>query len=343
MRADVSHAPMRTAGPSRLTAGLVGAERPRNVFMRVVGAPSLLHYGRSAARVSSFQGGGRMSKAIAHGAKIRGIVMSGALAGAAGCPASGSGTETTDAATTTTTGTTGSSTDAAPTTSGATTTTTTGTTGVETTGTTAGTTTGTTGTTTGVGTTGATSGGTTGDDEVDFGCDDTTAGDTTGGDTDGPGVCACILDDAEGDWGEAPSQPICGETLCVAVKAGCEGYCDFEIPLVVEDPVALKCALTALRDRTPGIIRWYFSEAGGQYSDHGYVLIRDDGTAIRRHWGAQDLDYVVSDALYGTMPDACAFEQCLAAGSAELRFDCMRKFPLGPTVACDDGWLNTDF
>ena len=284
-----------------------------------------------------------MSKAIAHGAKIRGIVMSGALAGAAGCPASGSGTETTDAATTTTTGTTGSSTDAAPTTSGATTTTTTATTGVETTGTTAGTTTGTTGTTTGVGTTGATSGGTTGDDEVDFGCDDTTAGDTTGGDTDGPGVCACILDDAEGDWGEAPSQPICGETLCVAVKAGCEGYCDFEIPLVVEDPVALKCALTALRDRTPGIIRWYFSEAGGQYSDHGYVLIRVDGTAIRRHWGAQDLDYVVSDALYGTMPDACAFEQCLAAGSAELRFDCMRKFPLGPTVACDDGWLNTDF
>ncbi len=284
-----------------------------------------------------------MSKAIAHGAKIRGIVMSGALAGAAGCPASGSGTETTDAATTTTTGTTGSSTDAAPTTSGATTTTTTGTTGVETTGTTAGTTTGTTGTTTGVGTTGATSGGTTGDDEVDFGCDDTTAGDTTGGDTDGPGVCACILDDAEGDWGEAPSQPICGETLCVAVKAGCEGYCDFEIPLVVEDPVALKCALTALRDRTPGIIRWYFSEAGGQYSDHGYVLIRVDGTAIRRHWGAQDLDYVVSDALYGTMPDACAFEQCLTAGSAELRFDCMRKFPLGPTVACDDGWLNTDF
>ena len=284
-----------------------------------------------------------MSKAIAHGAKIRGIVMSGALAGAAGCPASGSGTETTDAATTTTTGTTGSSTDAAPTTSGATTTTTTATTGVETTGTTAGTTTGTTGTTTGVGTTGATSGGTTGDDEVDFGCDDTTAGDTTGGDTDGPGVCACILDDAEGDWGEAPSQPICGETLCVAVKAGCEGYCDFEIPLVVEDPVALKCALTALRDRTPGIIRWYFSEAGGQYSDHGYVLIRVDGTAIRRHWGAQDLDYVVSDALYGTMPDACAFEQCLTAGSAELRFDCMRKFPLGPTVACDDGWLNTDF
>ncbi len=289
--------------------------------------------------------------AIAHGARLRGIVMSGALAGAAGCPASGGGTETTDAATTP--GTTGSSTDAEPTTFGAVTTTTTGTTGVETTGTTTGTmgveTTGTTTgatteATTGVGTTGETSGGTTGDVEVDFGCDDTTGGDTTGGDTDGPGGCACILDDAEGNWGEAPSQPICGDTLCWTVTAGCESYCEFEGDFVLEDPVDITCALTALRDRTPGIIRWDFSEAGGQYSDHGYVLIRDDGTVIRRHWGAQDLDYVVSDALYGTMPDACAFEQCLAAGSAESRFDCMRKFPLGPpTVACDNGWLNTDF
>lgn len=136
-----------------------------------------------------------MSKAIAHGAGLRGIVMLGALAGAAGCPASGGGTETSGAATTT--GTTGSGTDAEPTTSGAVTTSTTATTGVETTGATTGTTTGTT----------------------------------------------------------------------------------------------------------------------------------------------TDLDYVVSKALYGSMPDACAFEQCLAAGSAELRFDCMRKFPLGPpTAACDDGW-----
>ena len=108
---------------------------------------------------------------------------------------------------------------------------------------------------------------------------------------------------------------------------------------MLKSPEALTCALTALRDRTPGIIRWSFSDAGGQNSDAGYILIGDDGTAIRRRWGAEDLAYVVSDALYGRVPEPSAFEQCLAAGSAELRFDCMREFPLGsPIVTCDDGW-----
>lgn len=46
------------------------------------------------------------------------------------------------------------------------------------------------------------------------------------------------------------------------------------------------------------------------------------------------------DALWGTMPNACAFAMCLAAGSDEVRLDCVRKFPLAaPNVTCDEGWV----
>ncbi len=248
----------------------------------------------------------------------------------AGCPGTGDDTGTTTA---------GSSSDAQATTGDMPTTPTTepGTTDVEATGT--GTTTGgTTGGTTS-GTTGGTTGGTT-DDDVDFACEDT-GGDTTG-DTEGP-VCACILDDQEGGWGDAPSLPTCGETLCPIVQAkeefDCFPDCGPDGGLMLANPEALVCALTALRDRTPGIVRWNWSKFGGQYSYNGYVLIRDDGMAVRRFWGAADLDYVVGDALFGTMPEACAFAQCLAASSAMVRFDCLQKFPLEPPLGqCDDGW-----
>lgn len=245
----------------------------------------------------------------------------------ASCPGHGDDTGTTEAATTS--GTAGSSSDAQATTGDMMTTPTTepGTTDVEATG---------TGTTTG-GTTGGT-GGTT-DDDVDFACEDT-GGDTTG-DTEGP-VCACILDDLEGGWNDAPSLPTCGETLCPIVQAEefeCFPGCGPDGGLILANPEALVCALTALRDRTPGIVRWNWSKNGGQYSFNGYVWIRDDGMAVRRFWGAEDLNYVVGDARFGTMPEACAFAQCLAASSAMVRFDCLRQFPLEhPLGQCDDGW-----
>jgi len=241
----------------------------------------------------------------------------------AGCPGNGDETGTTVVATTT--GTEGSSSDAQVTTGDMTTPTTEpGTTDVGTTG---------TGTTTD-----GTTGGTT-DNEVDFACEDT-GGDTTG-DTEVLG-CMCILDDPEGGLGDAPSLPTCGEALCPVVEAeefDCFPDCGPDGGFMLPDPEALVCALTALRDRTPGIVRWHSSENGGQYSINGYVLIRDDGSAVRRFWGAEDLDYVVGDALFGTMPEACAFAQCLAASSAMVRFDCLRKFPLDhPLGVCDDGW-----
>ncbi len=236
-----------------------------------------------------------------------------------GCPgANGGPTTATDATATTgaSTGTTGAGTDAQPTTGASTTTA--GTTEVGTTEVTTGASTSTSGTT---------------GDNVDFGCDGTT-GVEPGGD-----VCACIVDDPEGDFGTVPSDPLCGEALCPIIQAVCIQDIDCT-SITVTNPEALTCALTALRDRTPGIVRWSWEENGGQYSDDGYVLIRGDGTAIRRHWGAFDIGYEVFDALWGTMPGACAFAMCLAVGSDEVRLDCVRRFPLAaPNVVCDAGWV----
>lgn len=155
---------------------------------------------------------------------------------------------------------------------------------------------------------------------------------TTGG---APAECACIPDDPEeGDWGDAASLPTCGETLCPVVD-GAESFDLF----VLGTPDALTCALTALRDRTPGVIRWTWTENGGQFSDDGYVLIQADGTGVRRSWGASDLSYGVSEALHGALPVTAMFEACMMEVSDWTRFRCLMDVDIGaPTVVCDEGW-----
>jgi hypothetical protein len=167
----------------------------------------------------------------------------------------------------------------------------------------------------------------------------------TTGETDGrPVECACIPDDpAEGHWGEQPSAPTCGEALCPIVEAhGSKSWPDGDF--VLENPEALECMLEALRDRTYGVVRWTWSRDGGQFSDTGYILIHEDGTAIRRRWGDQDLSYVMSDATYGRLPEVSALELCLTEGSPPDRFDCAVSFNLGPpTLICDEGWVDDNY
>jgi hypothetical protein len=238
--------------------------------------------------------------------KHRGARLMSALLWLGGCPAGDGGTTEVTAAT----GTTAAGTDGQPTTTD-------GTSGEGTSTT----------TTTGASTTEAC---TTTTGSVDFGCDDVAGVDPE------VGVCACIVDDPEGDWGTVPSDPLCGETLCPTIHAVTSFWCH---DIKVMNPDALTCALTALRDRTPGLVRWTWEGEGGISGEAGYVLIQADGTAIRRHWGGYDLTYEVSDARWGTLPSACALEMCLAAGSEEVRFECVRNFRLAPpNVTCDDGW-----
>jgi hypothetical protein len=107
---------------------------------------------------------------------------------------------------------------------------------------------------------------------------------------------------------------------------------------VVSNPEALDCALMALRDRSPGIVRWSWSENGGQFSDEGYILVQPEGTAVHRSWGANDLSWETSDAQAGELPSAQHYEDCLAQTDTLVRFDCLRELAITQPTICDEGW-----
>ena len=69
------------------------------------------------------------------------------------------------------------------------------------------------------------------------------------------------------------------------------------------------------------------------------MWIHDDGSAIRRNWGGQDLTYVVGPAQLVELPDSEAYAQCLADASDQARFDCLRQMLANEQdPVCDAGW-----
>lgn len=136
---------------------------------------------------------------------------------------------------------------------------------------------------------------------IDFDCmtgsDDSTTAD--------PQPCACTPEKSE--------TPSCGDQLCDTAVSD-EFY-------VLANPDALLCALEALRDRTPGYVKWAWNE-GGMHSSLGYVLILPDHTAIYRVWGTWDADFSVPPE-HVLLADPCVFEQCLDGPS----FNCLAELP----------------
>jgi len=158
----------------------------------------------------------------------------------------------------------------------------------------------------------------------------TTTGESSTGEPR-PAECVCIPEDPDGS---PASLPTCGAMLCPIVN----GYGYDTGGIASDTPEALTCVLTALRDRTPGVVRWSAS-AGDESTNDGYVLILGGDAAIKRYWGFQDLTYEVYDAQYGELPPPAAFDTCLAAELAWERASCL--FSLGlipPFVVCDEGW-----
>lgn len=156
--------------------------------------------------------------------------------------------------------------------------------------------------------------------------------------------CDCIVDETPVyDQAVPPQGPTCGESLCDVVVGSCLGYCDEYEPFILQDAAALQCALVALRDRTPGIVRWSWSEAGGQYDQSGYVLIHADGTAVRRAWGWHDLYYEVGAAAYGRLPSSDRYDECLAEPDDRARFDCLRDRLSMVLQVCDQGWNYSEY
>jgi len=155
--------------------------------------------------------------------------------------------------------------------------------------------------------------------------------------------CACILDEEPADLDAPPAPPTCGEPSCPLVSGACaDSYCDVDVPFVLADPAALTCALSALRDRTPGIVAWSFSEGAGIHLDDGYVLVNPDGTAVRRSWSREDLSFEVSDAVVGDLRPPSFYETCLGEADDLARFDCLRAALASSSGACDEGWSCPD-
>ena len=146
--------------------------------------------------------------------------------------------------------------------------------------------------------------------------------------------CPCIPTREEGEQ-SSPLEPTCGAELCPKITGGDSfGTGDFEIT----NPEALECALEALRDRTPGIIRWDAQYEGGQSESIGYVLIDADGQGFSRDWGWQDLTFIAEDALRGPLKDASAFDACLGNANPVVQLDCVRNALESTTEICDPEW-----
>lgn len=166
---------------------------------------------------------------------------------------------------------------------------------------------------------------------------------STDSETGAPPGCDCILDEEPSDLNAPPAQPTCGEPSCPLVSGACaDSYCDVDVPFVLADPAALTCALSALRDRTPGIVAWSFSEGAGIHNDEGYVLVNPDGTAVRRSWSREDLSFQVSDAVVGDLPPPTFYDTCLGEADDLARFDCLRAALPSPSGVCDEGWSCPD-
>lgn len=164
----------------------------------------------------------------------------------------------------------------------------------------------------------------------------------TDGDDRPPG-CGCIVAEADEDhdFSEPPELPICGdELLCetVVITECQDGFCGGAGSTVIENPAAIDCALAALADRTPGLLRWE-RDRGAQHEDLGYVLILGDGRAVVRSWGNDDLNYDVRAAEVGTLESAEHFSACIDDDDANRRYQCLRAPLAVEEGTCDEGWV----
>lgn len=164
------------------------------------------------------------------------------------------------------------------------------------------------------------------------------------------GACACIPEDdftgpnagdPDCDGGPCPLPPTCGEELCPIVEVDPAGMnCFVANGKLLVDPAAVDCALTALRDRTPGFIRWICHPAGdGQFTRDGFILIVDDETAVRREWGHLNGLFQAGPALLGDLPAPDVFTTCLGLGTASDRYNCLTGTNLTTTSEmCVESW-----
>ncbi len=152
-------------------------------------------------------------------------------------------------------------------------------------------------------------------------------------------ACECIPDGPEDDL---PDGPTCGEPLCDMVALY---TADDDLSVFVFNPDQLDCALAALRDRTPGTLSWTMEVQSEAYAESGYLLITEDGRAIRRHWSVTSMEnqeipdvLEVSDAPLGPLAAPEFYVDCLAESDDVARFECLRMPQQVTDEICDEAW-----
>lgn len=150
--------------------------------------------------------------------------------------------------------------------------------------------------------------------------------------------CECIEPESEGkqDSTEAPTLPGCGSSLCGPLEL----TQDEGPPTMISDPEALACALTALRDRTPGYIEYRFTDIGLSYGYSAYVLIEADGRGIQRTWGYNDLSFNVSPARLGPLAAPGELDACI---QDPVDVSCLLDPLVSEDAICDGGWEGENF
>jgi hypothetical protein len=158
----------------------------------------------------------------------------------------------------------------------------------------------------------------------------TTGEDTTDSDSGALEECACPPDG-------------CGEMLCPIIFVDLDDDVWGTGGEETFDDAPLNCALEALRDGFTGQIEWRYSENGGQFTDHGSLWLRGDGTAVYSSIEYNDICFdEVGEIATGTLKVAEVFSDCLAVESAWERFECVRNALATKTTVCQERVENCD-
>lgn len=137
---------------------------------------------------------------------------------------------------------------------------------------------------------------------------------TTGDDMAIAAACDCVGEKANPDF---PLGPGCGEDLC---------------PQATDTLTSQGCVLEALRDRTPGIVRWY------REGTSGYLLIAGGGDfGVLRTAKQQPLCTEYSDATIAGLKDADVYAACLAGDDPAARLACIAEGFVAGEV-CGEGF-----
>lgn len=145
---------------------------------------------------------------------------------------------------------------------------------------------------------------------------------------DGPAdQCCCFVD--------APNCANPTVVMCEAVVA-CDDIVVFtsDDQPVIQNPEALECALTALRDRTPGQIRviyhWGEPDPNGP-KEWSFLYLRDDGSVFEQS-GADADDLYTSELVRRSLQAPEVFEQCLLEADPFAQLECIEKVAFGESL-----------